>query len=101
MLCFIEGGEKITEVEIGDVAKIIGAQDDIKSFYSHLGMKNRDVRGAEQQANTTEPTVKARNVLLKWRQMNGKAATKEKIKDAMKKMETWAELIDDLDEEWA
>ena len=85
---------------MGDVANIIGAQDDVKNFYAHLGLQNRHVRGAEQQANTTEPTAKARNVLLKWRQMNGRAATKEKIKDAMKKMETWAGLIEDLDEVW-
>ena len=94
----IEGSDKVTETDIGEVAKLIGAQDDVKTLYAHLGMKNRDVRGAEQEANTTEPTVKARNVLLKWRQMNGKKATRDEITKAMAKMETWAELIEDLEE---
>ena len=85
---------------MGEVAKIIGALDDVVLFYTHLGMKNIDVKVAEQQANTNEPIVKARTVLLKWRQSKGKAATRDAILEAMAAMESWTEQIEAIQQVW-
>ena len=97
--CSLEGGEKVTEKDILNVAKIIGASTDVKNFYTYLGMKAREVEVAEQKEASTHPTTKARAVLLEWRKFNGRAATRDKIKAAMKAA-SWTESIEELEELW-
>ena len=98
--CFLEGGEKVTDRDILDVAKIISATADVKMFYTYLGMKAREVEVAEQQANTTNLIIKARAVLIDWRKFNGKFATRDRVKAAMKAMKSWTELIEELEKVW-
>ncbi len=91
--------EQATEKDLGSIARIIGAQDDLNLVFSELNMKNRDVKAAEKQANTADPTTKARNVLLRWRQMNGRAATRNTLLTALSKME-WTEEYEDVQKLW-
>ena len=92
----------ITDKDIGSVARIVGAESDVKLFYTHLGMKEREIVGAEQQANTKNAPFRAREVLLEWRKSNGREATRDKVIAAMEAMKSWTQLIDDLkeDTEW-
>ena len=54
---------------------------------------------AEKNADSTDPTVKARNVLLEWRKTKQKEATRKRIQEAMKTMR-WKDEIEELEELW-
>ena len=95
----LKGTGKISEKDILAVAKTIGTLEDVALFYTRLGMTENEITGAEQEANTTNPDMKARKVLLKWRQSKGKAATRHAIIVAME-AEKWTHSIETIQEEW-
>ena len=73
---------------------------DVVFFYTYLGMKDNEVKRAEQEANSNDPCLTAWNVLLRWRQLKGNSATRDAIIEAMEAMRQWTEPLETIKEEW-
>ena len=85
--------------EIGDVARTIGAIPNVKLFYTQLGLKDREITIAVMNATSTDLSVRARNVLLEWRKMKPKQATRNMILQAMREMK-WNNEIEEVTKMW-
>ena len=81
------------------VAKLLGI-DELKFLYDELDLESRDVEKAEAEANTSNETLKARQVLLEWRKSSGHRATRECVLEALKKCGN-IKAMDELQQIWS
>ncbi|XP_072027203.1 uncharacterized protein [Amphiura filiformis] len=94
-----EWQKQMTEKDAGNISTIIGTCEELQNFYSDLNLKNRDIKAAEKQANSTDPSTLCRNVLLKWRQINGRNGTRDKIITAMRNRQ-WGDEQEEIEQLW-
>ena len=75
----------MSDQDILDVAKKAElTYDELHNLYGELGIPQVDIENQERIANTKDFTNQAQFVLKRWRQMNGRSATRKVILEALK-----------------
>ena len=62
--------------------------DDLQHLFHNLGIEQRDIEHAERSVDTLDTRLKARAVLRRWKQANGKDATREALLQAKPTLDT-------------
>ena len=78
--------EPVSECDFDDVIKLLGPAD-LERLFHALDLQSTDIEKAQENVSLNDVDLKARNVLLFWRKTKGKAATRERILEALKKCE--------------
>ena len=76
----------ITESDFDDVIKLIGIAD-LEKFFLELGLRPTDIEKEKANAGVNDINLQARNVLRFWSKTEGKAASRERILEALEKCE--------------
>ena len=92
--------EQISDKDIQDVTRKVGLNySELENLYYALGLQHDSIEKAKQSAITMEPRLQANRVLQTWRRMNGNAATKQAIIDALMECH-YREAVENLQDEW-
>ena len=74
-----------SEDEFRDVTNELGP-DELHHLFHNLGISQRDIEHAERSADTPDTRLKARAVLIWWKQTKGRDATLEALLEAKSKL---------------
>ena len=74
-----------SEADFGDITNELGP-DELRHLFHNLGISQRDIEHAEKSADTNDTRLKARAVLVWWKKTKGKAATREALFEAKRKL---------------
>ena len=96
-VCFFNIGS-ISEADFSDITEALG-KDELQAFFHTLGLPHRDIEKAECDAGTLNVNLRARSVLLFWRQTNGDLATRHAVLQALQKNRNW-HAIKQLEAKW-
>ena len=94
---FISFQTVISDVDILDILAIV-PYPNLGDLYSRLGLTQTDVINARREGRTAREQEK--KVLILWRNINDKAATRDVILEAMSKDSTWKEWENTLRKKW-
>ena len=75
-----------TGADFREVINSLNSPDEYQHLFHQLDISERDISMAEADANTNDPELKARNVLVTWRRTKGTDATCEALLDAKEKV---------------
>ena len=87
-----------TEVDFGDVTNQLDSDDLHELFYA-LDIKKHCFDKDEKNADSTHPDLKAKEVLISWRNHEGHNATRQALLDALEKAKN-IEAKETLEDMW-